>query len=182
MQINKIPTVPIRDIGLRNIRRSDVHAWYSYLKNPDVIRHTSWNLRNEDDLLVQFGAYESKELNSPIRLAIVNHSDDKLIGTVGFHTTSDINRSAELAYDLAPEYWGKGIMQPAAMALCDWGFQQAGYNRIQATVLDSNSPSIQLLERMGFQREGYLRAFRMVRGNPGNFWMYALLDPDIADK
>ena len=62
------------------------------------------------------------------------------------------------------------------------GGQQAGYNRIQATVLDSNSPSIQLLERMGSRREGYLRAFRMVRGNPGNFWMYALLDPDIADK
>ncbi|PXX43278.1 GNAT family N-acetyltransferase [Undibacterium pigrum] len=180
MQIKNSLEISHKDVSLRNIRRSDAQAWYDYLKNPDVIRHTSWNLHNAEDLLAQFSLYESDEMNSPIRLAIVSKEHDSLIGTVGFHTISDINRSAELAYDLAPEYWGKGVMQPAALALCDWGFRQAGYNRIQATVLETNSHSIQLLERMGFEREGYLRAFRMVRGTPGNFWMYACLHPDIA--
>lgn len=182
MQIKNSLEISHKDVSLRNIRRSDTQAWYDYLKNPDVIRHTSWNLHNAKDLLAQFSLYESDEINSPIRLAIVSKTDGCLIGTVGFHTISDINRSAELAYDLAPEYWGKGVMQPAALALCDWGFRQAGFNRIQATVLDSNSHSLQLLERMGFEREGYLRAFRMVRGTPGNFWMYSRLHPDLVAK
>ncbi|MES2037268.1 MAG: GNAT family N-acetyltransferase [Pseudomonadota bacterium] len=182
MQVSKVPDISHKDVVLRNIRRSDVEAWFAYLKNPEVIRHTSWNLSNAVDLLPQFSAYESDEINSPIRLAIVTKTDDSLIGTVGFHTISDINRSAELAYDLASEHWGEGIMQAAAMALCGWGFRQAGYNRIQATVLESNFHSIQLLERMGFGREGYLRAFRMVRGTPGNFWMYSRLHPGIDGK
>jgi len=182
MQIRNLPEFPHKDVSLRNIRRSDAQAWYGYLKNPDVIRHTSWNLDNAEDLLAQFSLYESDEINSPIRLAIVRKSDDCLIGTVGFHTISDINCSAELAYDLVPEYWGKGVMQPAALALCEWGFRQAGFKRIQATVLDTNFHSIQLLERMGFEREGYLRAFRMVRGTPGNFWMYSRLHPDLVAK
>ncbi|MFZ6779006.1 GNAT family N-acetyltransferase [Undibacterium sp. Ji83W] len=182
MQVSKLLEISHKDVSLRNIRRSDAETWYDYLKNPEVIRHTSWNLSSAADLLSQFNMYESEEINSPIRLAIATKTDDSLIGTVGFHTISDINRSAELAYDLAPEYWGKGIMQVAAMALCDWGFHEAAYNRIQATVLESNSHSIQLLERMGFGREGYLRAFRLVRGTPGNFWMYSCLHPDIDGK
>ncbi|MFZ6677316.1 GNAT family N-acetyltransferase [Undibacterium sp. Tian12W] len=180
MQISKVPEISHKDASLRNIRRSDAAAWYDYLKNPEVIRHTSWNLSAAKDLLPQFDAYESNAPDTPIRLAIAIREEDRLVGTVGFHTISSINRSAEIAYDLAPEYWGKGVMQVAAIALCQWGFQQAGFNRIQATVLETNSHSIQLLERMGFEREGYLRAFRMVRGSPGNFWMYACLHPDIA--
>ncbi|MFZ6734360.1 GNAT family N-acetyltransferase [Undibacterium sp. Ji42W] len=180
MQISKVPEISHKDVGLRSIRRSDAADWYDYLKNPDVIRHTSWNLSAVEDLLPQFDAYEGDTPDTPIRLAIVTRAEDRLVGTVGFHTISGINRSAELAYDLASKYWGKGVMQAAAMALCQWGFRQAGYNRIQATVLETNSPSIQLLERMGFEREGYLRAFRMVRDTPGNFWMYACLHPDIA--
>jgi len=182
MGILKAPEISHREVALRNIRRGDAAAWYDYLKNPDVIRHTSWNLSAAEDLLPQFDLYESDAPDSPIRLAIATRADDRLVGTVGFHTISSINRSAELAYDLAPEYWGKSVMQAAAMALCQWGFEQAAYNRIQATVLETNSHSIQLLERMGFEREGYLRAFRMVRGIPGNFWMYARLHPDIADR
>lgn len=144
--------------------------------------HASWNLGSADDLLSQFSMYESEGINSSIRLAIVTKTDGSLIGTAGFHTISDINRSAELAYGLAPDCWGRGIMQAAAMALSDWGFHETAYKRMQATVLDSNSHSIQLLERMGFEREGYLRAFRMVRGTTGNFWMYSRLHPDIADR
>ncbi|MFZ6743237.1 GNAT family N-acetyltransferase [Undibacterium sp. JH2W] len=182
MQIDKSLELPYPGLTLRNIRSSDAEIWYAYLKNPDVIRHTSWNLSSVDDLLPQLSSFEGDLPNSSIRLAIVTQADDQLIGTVGFHTVSDLNRSAELAYDMAPEYWGKGIMRLAATALCEWGFHEAGYNRIQATVLESNSNSCKVLERMGFQREGYLRAFRMVRGKPGNFWIYALIHPELVAK
>ncbi|MFZ6758961.1 GNAT family N-acetyltransferase [Undibacterium sp. Ji50W] len=180
MQITNIPDPGFDDLTLRNIRVGDVAAWYAYLKNPDAIRHTSWNLESAGDLLPQLAIYETDAVNSPIRLAIVRKADDVLIGTVGFHTMSDLNRSAELAYDLAPEYWGRRIMPAAARALCEWGFGEGRLNRIQATVLEGNVSSVRVLERLGFQCEGYLRAFRMVRGKPGNFWMYALLHPHIT--
>lgn len=180
MQIENLPELPIAGLVLRNIRRSDADSWYAYLKNPEAIRHTSWNLSQVADLSAQFDVYESDAPNSSIRLAIVHEEDDQLIGTLGFHTMSDMNRSAELAYDLSPEYWGKRIMPVAAQILCDWGFRDGLLNRIQATVLESNANSLTVLQRLGFQREGYLRAYRMVRGQPGNFWMYSLLSPELA--
>jgi len=45
--------------------------------------------------------------------------------------------------------------------------------RVQATVLDSNLASRRVLERAGFHAEGLLAAYRVVRGEPRDFWMYA---------
>lgn len=133
-----------------------------------------------DDLLPQFDEFESCAPSSQIGLAIICLTTGQLAGTVGFHTISQINRSAELAYNLAPEYWGRKLAQGAAAALCDWAFQVMQLNRIQATVLETNLASIKVLERSGFAREGYLKAYRMVRGKPGNFWMYSKIDPILT--
>ena len=48
---------------------------------------------------------------------------------------------------------------------------------IQATVLDTNQASVGVLERCGFEREGLLRHYRQVRGEPRDFWMYARTCP-----
>lgn len=180
MQITQHIDMQHEGYALRTLRRLDIPAWYAYLKIPEVIAHTSWNLSCADDLLPQFEEYESDALNSQIRLAIVCTQTGQLAGTVGFHTISTLNHSAEIAYDLAPQFWGRRIAQSAAEALCGWGFAEFNLNRIQATVLESNANSLKLIERLGFVREGYLKAFRMVRGRPGNFWMYARLNPTIT--
>ncbi|MFZ6656645.1 GNAT family N-acetyltransferase [Undibacterium sp. TJN19] len=182
MQISKVPHIKFQGLELRNLNREDARQWYAYLQNPEVVLHTSWNLQFIDDLLLQFDSFESDAVNSGIKLAIIDTANQQLAGTIGFHTISTLNHSAEISYDLAPAYWGRRIAQAAAKALCEWGFNEFDLNRIQATALDSNINSCKVLERLGFEREGYLRAFRMVRGQPGNFWMYSLLHPRLASK
>ncbi len=59
-----------------------------------------------------------------------------------------------------------------------WAHAHVGIARVQATVLDSNARSLRVLERCGFRREGLLRSYRMVRGTPGDFWMYSHLPGD----
>jgi [ribosomal protein S5]-alanine N-acetyltransferase len=100
-------------------------------------------------------------------------SSNELAGTAGFHTVSPQNATAEIAYDIAPPYWGKGIGSAVCSALVNWAHSAASIVRVQATVLESNARSVAVLERCGFQREGLLRSYRMVRGKHGNFYMYA---------
>lgn len=45
--------------------------------------------------------------------------------------------------------------------------------RVQATALQSNTRSRKLMERCGFECEGLLKSFRLVRGVPGDFWMFS---------
>lgn len=160
---------------LRPLRAADLPHWYAYLSLPEVYQHTSWNLRSADGLLPYLPDNEPATPSSRLRLAIALRSTDALIGTAGFHTVSPENRSAEIAYDLAPSMWGRGIASHVCASLTQWAHEQAGVARVQATTLESNARSARVLERCGYRREGLLRSYRMVRGQPGNFFMYSHL-------
>jgi RimJ/RimL family protein N-acetyltransferase len=178
MRIQKPPAVDHPDISLRQLERSDIPAWYAYLSQREVIQHTSWDLKTQSDLLPLFDELDSTRLSSNRRLAIIHGANRELIGTIGFHTISDKNRSAEIAYDLSPAYWGKGIASAVCSAITQWAFLEYGFVRVQGTVLVTNPRSANVLKKSGYQYEGTLRSFRMVRGSPGDFEMYALLNTD----
>jgi len=172
MQFSALPRLTHDLVVLRPIAASDLPVWYGYLSMPMVFEHTSWNLRSQEDLS-HYASAEPPTASSLLRLAIALRSGNQLVGTVGFHTVSPPNRSAEMAYDLSPAYWGKGIATQACSALVQWAHAHAGVVRVQATTLASNARSRGVLERCGFECEGLLKSYRMVRGRPGDFWMYA---------
>jgi ribosomal-protein-alanine N-acetyltransferase len=103
------------------------------------------------------------------------HGDDQLVGTCGFNEWSAAHRWAEMAYDLAPRHWGKGLMRQAVGAVLQWTFRQDQVDRVHAFVRADNTRSERLLERSGFLREGCLRSFRVCRGRPYDFFVYGLL-------
>lgn len=178
MRVDAPPRSGFPGLSLRQLERADLDAWYAYLSNPDVVRHTSWNLRSRDDLLPLFDNIESADRDSIRRLAIVDTASGALAGTIGLHTVSTANRSAEIAYDLAPPHWGRGIASALCEAVTAWAFADGGFMRIQGVVLTSNAGSARVLQKCGYRYEGLLRAYKMVRGTPGDFAMYARLATD----
>lgn len=173
MKAVDLPAVTHPLVTLRNLERSDAPAWYAYLAAPVVVEHTSWNLRCAGDLRANFDEYASADPSSPIRLAVVLRDGGQLVGTIGFNAISPQHRTAEIAYDLAPAVWGQGVATAVVNTVVEWGFRRLGMLRIQATVLESNARSLRVLERCAFEREGYLRCYRQIRGRSGNFWLYA---------
>jgi [ribosomal protein S5]-alanine N-acetyltransferase len=158
---------------LRPIAQADIDVWFRYLSRPEVYEHTSWSVQDSKELMHYVANEQAAAPISFLRFAIAAKSSNELVGTAGFHTISASNRSAEIAYDLSPSYWGKGVAGATCSALVTWAHAHACITRVQATVLDSNVRSISVLERCGFQKEGLLRAYRNVRGRPGNFYMFA---------
>ncbi len=172
--------MPLFDTALvyaRPIRLADVPAWYSYLSIPSATEHTSWNLSSESDLEKLVMTHLENEPESPIRFAIIDKASDSLVGTIGFHTLSSANRSAELAYDIHPAFWGKGIATDVCKWIVSWGYSVRGFSRIQACVLDTNVASARVLEKCGFSQEGKLRNLRIVRGVPRDFFLYSITPP-----
>lgn len=173
MQFTELPKSDHKAVTLRPIVPADIPVWYEYLSIPAVFEHTSWNLQSASQLDHYACSIDSRTPSSLLRLAIADRSSDRLVGTIGFHTVSPENRSAELAYDLSPAVWGKGIASEMCKVVVAWAHAHAGLLRVQASVLTSNAASEKVLQRCGFEREGLLRGYRMVRGRPGDFWMYS---------
>jgi RimJ/RimL family protein N-acetyltransferase len=175
-----LPAALATTYGLRPICATDAAPWYEYLREPDVIQHTSWNVGGEAQLEAQIRAkYLSTETDHPIRYALTELPGDRLVGTVGLNAISRDNRHAEIAYDLAPGQWGRGLAGEACMALASWAFVHLKLVRIHAHVLDTNARSIRVLEKCGFQHEGTLRCYRVVRGESRNFELYSLLAREL---
>lgn len=160
-------------VELRPLEMSDLEDWYAYLSVPIVFEHTSWAVKSASELEPLVWVPETMTASSHLRLAIVLRSTNKLVGTIGFHTVNPQNKSAEIAYDLSPDVWGKGIATYLCGLLVAWAHAHVGLVRVQATALETNYRSDRVLRRCGFQHEGLLRSYRMVRGKPGNFHMYS---------
>ena len=179
MRVFPSPVLDHSSFFLRPIEQSDTEAWYAYLSLPHVIEHTSWRLTSSDDLRHLIDTYNSNIQDSPIQFAIVEKATQVFVGSIGFHTISEANRTAEIAYNLHPNYWGQNIATSCCRSLARWGLVEGGYVRIQATVLDTNLASRRVIEKCGFEQEGKLRHFRMVRGMPRDFWIYSITNDDI---
>ncbi len=175
------PRCGLAGIVLRPLARTDIDAWHTYLSIPEVTEHTSWSLQGPETLEVLFDQYESPAPHSALRFAIIDERRECLAGTIGLHSRSSADRRAELAYDLSPLYWGRAIATAVCAAVTLWAYAALDLQRVQATVLETNMRSERVLRRCGFAFEGLLRGYRLVRGRPGNFRMYARLAGDSGE-
>lgn len=104
----------------------------------------------------------------------------KVIGSIGaFRQTNIHNKTAELGYYIAEEYWGKGIMTEAVKQLCDYVFSHTDIIRIYAEPFAYNIGSCRVLEKAGFQYEGTLRSNALKNGNVLDMKMYSKLKTEL---
>jgi RimJ/RimL family protein N-acetyltransferase len=66
-------------------------------------------------------------------------------------------------------------MNEALMAVLKYAFEVLELHRIEADVDPRNTESIKTVERLGFQREGYLRERWQVNGEIQDAYFYGLL-------
>lgn len=110
--------------------------------------------------------------NETFAFAIVY--DQKVVGSIGVFRQSNIhNRTAELGYYIAEEYWGKGIMTDAVKQVCNHVFSNSDMIRIYAEPFAHNVASCRVLEKAGFQYEGTLRCNAVKNGKVIDMKMYA---------
>lgn len=73
-------------------------------------------------------------------------------------------QAAMLGYALDERAVGKGLMEEALRAAIDYCFREWRLHRIMANYMPSNHRSGSLLERLGFEREGYARDYLCIAG------------------
>lgn len=102
--------------------------------------------------------------------------DGHAVGSVGIFQGTDVyEKSAELGYWLAEDYWGRGIMSQAAGQICREAFERLEIIRIFAEPFAYNTGSRRVLENNGFTLEGIMKNGVYKNGKVFDYCMYALL-------
>jgi ribosomal-protein-alanine N-acetyltransferase len=172
----RVPLLPVPATDgfvLRPLRAADAAAWCGYLRDPQVTVHTSWP-QVTPELIAEIVGRLRREAGegTSLRWALSQGTDGELVGTCGFPRWSRTDGAAELAYDLAPAWWGRGLMSAAVAVAVGWAFVEGGFARVEAYVMDTNLRSARLLSRAGFRRERLVERFRVAHGEPRDFWLF----------
>lgn len=106
--------------------------------------------------------------------------DGHAVGSIGIFLCNDVyQKSGELGYWLAEEYWGQGIMSAAVRAICKKAFNRFDIVRIFAEPYAHNAGSRRVLEKAGFTLEGTMRQGVFKDGKLCDYCIYALLKEDF---
>jgi len=161
------------DLRVRNWRKDDLDALLRYANNPKIAD----NLR--DQFPYPYTRRDGIEYLNYVRsmdvpMAFAIEFGGEAVGGIGFKLGVDIARlSTEMGYWLAEPFWGRGLTTRAVTASSDWAFDNYKVVRIFATVFSHNVPSIRVLEKSGFVREGILRRSAIKKGVILDQVMYA---------
>jgi len=180
MNWERLPAINTNRLSLRWISAEDVDDVYTIYSDPEVMRY--WSTppltdRNAASKLVS-EIHESFKRRELLKWGIALRKDDTLIGSVTLFHPDFTHRRAEIGYALGRAHWGQGYMQETLKAVLTYAFEALEFHRIEADVDPRNVASIRTLERLGFQREGYLRERWQVNGEIQDALFYGLLRPD----
>ena len=165
------PTLKTDRLILRAVTKEDLPALYTYASNPEVAKYTMWQPhRSIKDTEEFFEHYILKkyadEETEPFAITL-KENPDKMIGTMGCLWVSRNSEVMELAYAIAQDFWGQGIMSEAAREVIDYSFKNNEVNKITACFKSENIGSGRVMEKIGMSYDGCLRADLF---HNGRFW------------
>lgn len=177
MNAHTLPVITTSRLVLRWISEDDIDGLYEVFSDPQVMRYwSSAPLANREAAAeLQREIAAGNENDSMFKWGLALRDSNSVIGTTTLFNLNLDNERAELGYAMGSAHWGKGYMNEALRALVAHAFEVMNLRRLEADVDPRNAASIRTLERLGFQREGFLRERWHVNGEIQDAFFYGLL-------
>ena len=154
-----LKTIKTERLILRRLTPEDYNYMFEHFSKEDIMQllgHTS-----DEEFLKEKSKYEkgyATHNRSFALFQIIDKASMTIIGGCGFHNWYPDHRRAEIGYNLkTDDFKKKGIMTEALKAIIDYGFTTMKLHRIEALVGTENIPSLKLMEKFGFIKEGVLK-------------------------
>lgn len=176
-------------VGLRPLLTTDFAAW-AELREVSRGHLTPFEPLWPGDELKK-GAYRrrlrhyQRELREDLGYAfgIFRSADDGLIGGISLsNVRRGVTQTASLGYWLGSANTQKGYMADAVSAIVPYAFYGLRLHRIEAATLPENAPSIRVLERNGFLREGFARRYLKINGAWRDHILFGIVVEDIRSE
>jgi ribosomal-protein-alanine N-acetyltransferase len=182
MSINQafqtFPQIETKNLLLRRMHSADAGELFKILADTKVTEYYDDDAFTDSaKASAQIEAWENGYINRRcIRWGITRRDEGKIIGSCGFYGIHSWNQRASFGYELAREYWRRGIMTEALSGMFEYGFNAMELNRLDAVVMPGNTASIKMLEKLDFRKEGRLEEYEKWGGKGFvDLYMFAML-------
>lgn len=180
-----LPSVPqLSDslIVLRPLRDSDAEAVFDACHDdPDILR---WTMRpnpftRESATEWIRKRHDRYQHGEQLTFAIGQSESDLLLGAIWLGRFHWEARRAEFGYWVTAGERGKGVATRAITLVSGWAFSEMNLLRVQILAPVENPSSQRVAEKAGFVKEGLLRSYRRIAGEPTDLVMYSRLRSEL---
>lgn len=168
-------------LRFRAVNDSDVDDIFQIYSDEKALEYFAREpLKNRDDAMQMVNGNLLPSLDEKaLAWAICLADSDRMIGTFTLFHIDLTNRRAEVGYILNRQFWGQGYASEALQRIIRYCFEELEFGRLEADVDPANHGSLKLLERHGFEREGYFKNRWFTREKWFDSVMFGLLNPAI---
>jgi len=160
---------------LRAASRAFLEPWEPTWPEDDLTQAAfRRRLRRQDEDISRDEAYA---------FLIFDQTSDQLLGGITLGgVRRGVSQTGTLGYWMAAPHAGKGRMTRAVAAVVDFAFSKLRLHRVEAACIPDNGPSIAVLERNGFQREGYARGYLKIDCAWRDHVLFGLLESEAGAR
>jgi [ribosomal protein S5]-alanine N-acetyltransferase len=156
--------------GLRERSRAFLQKWEPSWP-PDDLTRSAYRRRLRRYL-------GDRRLGQSYTFFLFSESEELLGGLTLSNIRRGAAQSCTLGYWMGEPHAGKGYMTAAVRLVVPFAYSQLVLRRVEAACLPINGPSIRLLEKTGFQREGHARQYLSINGRWEDHLLFAHLKGD----
>ncbi|HVC84918.1 MAG TPA: GNAT family protein [Solirubrobacteraceae bacterium] len=164
------------NVRLRIPREADAQRLFELASDPEVTRFFSWGpYEDQGEAVAWLQTLPQRRADGiALELAIVD-PDDWVIGVIAVLEVSKRDRRSVVGIWLGQAYWGTGASAESEALLAHLVFGPLRMERLGAWVDVRNPRSQRAFERIGYVREGTLRAFHRHGDERRDLVAYSLL-------
>ncbi|CAL66449.1 GNAT family N-acetyltransferase [Christiangramia forsetii] len=157
MNFKEFPQLTTSRLCLRKLEESDWEC-VSFLRSDKTVNHFVQRPNADTkEKAIQF--IENINLkfksNQILYWCISLENEQRMIGSICLWNFSEDRKTAEIGYDLDPDFQNNGIMDESMKVVLSFGFSHLGLKKVEAFTHSKNDNSIKLLRRNKFRlKEG----------------------------
>jgi len=153
LNFSPFPQLAIKRLVLRQLTVADADAIAALRSNEIVNKYLGRSKTTSPAEAIQFIDKINTAIsnNTALYWVIALQETNELVGTICLWNIIIEDDTAEIGYELHPNFHGKGIMQEAMKAVIAYGFNKMQLKVITAFTLAENIASLKLLEKNNFK-------------------------------
>ena len=114
---------------------------------------------------------------------IFRKADNVLVGGITLaNVRRGVAQAGSIGYWIGEPFAREGLMSGALRLLIPFSFATLRLHRLEAACIPTNTASIRLLEKSGFEREGYARQYLCINGIWQDHLLYARIKDDLPHR
>ncbi len=173
------PTLEDDAIVLRHWREDDIPEIVEACQDAEIVRWISkipipYGEKEARDFLAL--AESGQEDWTFLAFAITERKDGRLLGSISVTLRGEVG---EVGYYVSADVRRRGVGTRAVRIVSRWALEDLGLARLQLVADVGNTASARVAEKLGYRREGILRAWLDNRGTRTDVIMYSLLPGEI---